>query len=178
MPNRNMRPKPRRLVTGNDAAGRSVVIDDSEIAETGGAGNFNFWMTGPGDIAPMLPASFPFFPRSGETIFRVFRIPQSDTAMTASDIDKLAAGFFAELGDPGCKVDTSRHPLMHATPTVDYIMLLAGEAALLLDEGEPIPLQPFDAVVQRGTNHAWLNTGPDDAVFLAVMLGAEAAGRR
>jgi hypothetical protein len=96
--------------------------------------------------------------------------------MTAAAIERLAAGFFAELGDPRCRVDTSRHPLMHATPTVDYIMLLSGDAALLLDEGEPIALRPFDAVVQRGTNHTWLNTGCEDAVFLAVMLGGDVAG--
>src|SRR5579871_2535091 len=124
-----MPPTRRRLVTGNNAAGRSVVVDDREITETGGAGNFNFWMTGPGGAESLPPAAFPFFPRGGETIFRVFRIPPNDPAMTASDIVKLAASFFAEVGDPGCKVDTSRHPLMHRTPTVDYIMLLAGSAA-------------------------------------------------
>ena len=96
--------------------------------------------------------------------------------MTRAAIEQAATDFFAELGDRRCKIDTSRHPLMHATPTVDYIMLLSGDAALILDEGEPIALKPFDAVVQRGTNHAWVNTGREDAVFLAVMLGADVAG--
>lgn len=64
----------RRVVTGDDADGRSVVADDSDITETGGAGNFNLWMT-PADAAGS--ASFPFFPRDGGTIFRVFRIRQT-----------------------------------------------------------------------------------------------------
>jgi hypothetical protein len=119
-------------------------------------------------------AHLPFFPRSGQTTFRVFRIPPDDPSMSAADIAALAEAFFAEVGDPRCRLDTSRHPLMHRTPTVDYVMLLEGEAALLLDEGEPLALKPFDAVVQRGTNHMWLNTGRKDAVFLAVMVGGQA----
>lgn len=161
----------RRVVTGNDESGRSIVVNDSETNESGGAGNFDFWMSGGGaDQGP-----FPFFPREGQSIFRVFRIPPEQPSMSQSDVDAMAAGFFGEVGDPSCRVDTTRHPLMHATPTTDYIMLLSGSAALLLDEGDPVPLKPFDAVVQRGTNHMWLNTGQDDAIFLAVMIGRDQA---
>jgi hypothetical protein len=41
----------------------------------------------------------------------------------------------------------------------------------LLEVGEPIALRPFDAVVQRSTNHAWINTGSDAAILMAVMIG-------
>ena len=60
---------------------------------------------------------------------------------------------------------------MHTTPTVDYILLLSGKISLLLDEGDPIALQPFDAVVQRRTNHFWVNTGSEPALMLGVMVG-------
>jgi hypothetical protein len=164
----------RRVVTGHDATGRSVLVEDRRIEEAGAAGNFNFWLTGPGPAATgaALP-SFPFFPAEGCTIFRVFRIPPADPAVTPEAFAKVAEDFFAELGDPSCRVDTSRDPLMHRTPTTDYIVLLAGEAALLLDEGEPIALRPLDAVVQQATNHTWINIGREDAVFLAVMVGTE-----
>lgn len=162
----------RRYVTGLDAQGRSTVSDARDIAESGGAGNFNLWMTG-GPSNPFEGAAYPFFPRRGQTIFRLFRIPPSGSLDRAA-LERIAEGFFAEIGDPSCKIDTTRHPMMHATPTVDYILLLSGEAALLLDEGEPVKLKPFDAVVQRGVNHMWLNIGSQDAVFLAVMIGAEA----
>lgn len=168
----------RRFVTGNNDAGRSVLVDGSEVQETGGTGNFNFWRTAPEGVGCDASTRFPFFPRGGETIFRLFRIPPDGPSMSKDDVEHMAAGFFAELGDPSCKVDTRRHPLMHRTPTVDYIMLLSGSAALLLDEGEPILLKPFDSVVQRGTNHMWLNVGAEDAVFLAVMVGtADRDGR-
>jgi len=99
------------------------------------------------------------------------RLPAAQPDLTPQQAHELSAGFFAEIGVPSCRVDTSRHPLMHVTPTTDYIMLLSGEVSLLLDEGEPIPLQPFDVVVQRNTNHAWINTGSEAAVLMAVMVG-------
>jgi uncharacterized cupin superfamily protein len=61
--------------------------------------------------------------------------------------------------------------MMHTTATIDYIVLLSGEISLLLDEGEPIKLKPFDAVVQRATNHSWVNTGHEPALLMCVMVG-------
>jgi hypothetical protein len=159
----------RRIVTGHDAKGRAVVSIDEQVAQTGDAGNFNFWRTG---VDTVSTDAFPFFAGAGETLFRIFRIPPDDPQVSRADLERMSAGFFAEIGDPGAKVDTSRHPFMHRTPTVDYIILLSGKAALLLDEGEPVALKPFDAVIQRTTNHMWLNTGTEDAVFMAVMVGA------
>jgi len=34
-------------------------------------------------------------------------------------------------------------------------------------------LKPFDVVVQRGTNHAWVNKGPEPALFISVLIDAE-----
>jgi hypothetical protein len=159
----------RRLTTGVDGEGRSTLVDEAHIHESD-LGNFNLWMTTPegGDGA----ADMPFFPAPGGTIFRVVRLPPLDPTTTSEALAKLAGEFFAGVGSPACRRDTSRHPLMHVTPTTDYIMLLEGNVSLLLDTGEPIPLRPFDTVVQRGTNHTWLVTGDRPAVFLAVMTGS------
>jgi hypothetical protein len=168
-----MTPSFRRLVTGLDANGKSVLLEDARIAE-GRLGNFNFWRTQPaaaGTDIELARRDFPFFADPGGTIFRVFRLPAAQPELSAEQARELSAGFFAEIGVPSCRVDTSRHPLMHVTPTTDYIMLLSGEVSLLLDAGEPIPLQPFDVVVQRNTNHAWINTGREAAVLMAVMVG-------
>ncbi|WP_158818449.1 cupin domain-containing protein [Methylocapsa sp. S129] len=162
----------RRLTTGVNADGKSTLVDEAEIAE-GELGNFNLWMTRP--EGKDGAADMPFFPPPGATTFRVVRLPPPDPAMTPEDLAKLTAEFFAGVGSPACRRDTSRHPFMHVTPTTDYIMLLEGEISLLLDTGEPIPLRPFDAVVQRATNHAWLVTGDKPAIFLAVMTGAASA---
>ena len=170
-----MSPSYRRVVTGRNAKGRSVLIGDARIEE-GTLGNFNLWAAradgtdGPGAI--------PFFPEPDQTIFRVVRLPPPDPHMTGAELESLIAEFFSGVGSPACKVDTSRHPLMHETPSTDYIMLLSGSVSLLLDEGDPIPLRPFDVVVQRAANHAWIVTGREPAVFVCVMAGRAAKGDR
>jgi hypothetical protein len=163
----------RVIVTGVNSAGKSVVVEDARTS-MGGPGNFDFWQTQSGQSPHDLligRAPMKFFPPPGGTMFRLFTIPPLDPNMTAADIAALQDWFFKEIGSPDARVDTSRHPMMHVTPTVDYILLLSGEISLMLDEGEPIALKPFDAVVQRGTNHCWVNTGREPALLMCVMVG-------
>jgi mannose-6-phosphate isomerase-like protein (cupin superfamily) len=165
----------RVIVTGNNKAGKSVVIEDARSTLVG-AGNFDFWQTKPGrslhDVS-IGRAPMKFFPEPGGTMFRLFTIPPLDPKLTPTEIAKMQDWFFNEVGYAHARVDTSRHPMMHVTPTVDYILLLSGEISLVLDEGEPIKLKPFDAVVQRATNHSWLNTGREPALLLCVMVGGK-----
>ena len=70
------------------------------------------------------------------------------------------------------RVDTSRHPAMHKTKTIDYIILLSGDVTLLLDKDE-VRLKPFNVVVQRGTNHAWVNNGNEPALLIAVLIDSD-----
>ncbi|MBJ9698537.1 cupin domain-containing protein [Burkholderia cenocepacia] len=48
---------------------------------------------------------------------------------------------------------------MHRTLSADYCFVLSGELELVLDSGQTVTLRKGDAVVQRGTNHAWRNSG-------------------
>jgi naringenin degradation protein FdeH len=163
----------RVIVTENNAAGKSTVLKDKQV-ERSGVGVFNFWQTfssrAPDDVSGQRE-EFKFFPDAGGTQFRLYTIPPEDRSENAVKINP--DDFFKHVGWPGAHRDTTRHPLMHVTPTVDYILLLSGEISLLLEEGDPIPLKPFDAVVQRGTNHWWLNTGKTTALMIAVMVGQE-----
>ena len=34
-------------------------------------------------------------------------------------------------------------------------------------------LKPHDVVVQRGTNHAWVNNGEEPALLIAVLIDSE-----
>jgi hypothetical protein len=45
---------------------------------------------------------------------------------------------------------------------------------LLLDKTE-VNLKPFDTVVQRGTNHAWVNRGKEPALAVGVLISAKPA---
>ena len=163
----------RVIVTGTNAAGKSVVMEDAQAA-LHGPGNFDFWQTKPGQSPHDVSigrSAMKFFPAPGGTMFRLFTIPPENPKMTPAEVAAVQDWFFKEVGDPEARVDTSRHPMMHTTPTVDYILLLSGEISLLLDEGAPIKLTPFDAVVQRATNHSWVNTGKEPALLMCVMVG-------
>ena len=61
---------------------------------------------------------------------------------------------------------------MHKTDTIDYIILLKGDVTLILDE-EEIDIKPHDVVIQRGTNHAWVNNGSEPALLIAVLIDNE-----
>jgi quercetin dioxygenase-like cupin family protein len=60
--------------------------------------------------------------------------------------------------------------MMHETDTLDVIVLVKGKVDLLLDDGEARSLKPGDVVVQRATNHAWVNTGDETALLVATLI--------
>jgi len=78
---------------------------------------------------------------------------------------------FKDISAANDRVDTTKHPGMHKTKIIDYIILLKRTAKLIL-ETEETHLKPFDVVVQRGTNHAWVCTGSKPALFIAVLIDA------
>jgi mannose-6-phosphate isomerase-like protein (cupin superfamily) len=78
---------------------------------------------------------------------------------------------FGSVNASHTRVDTRRHPSMHKTRTVDYGIVLSGRVKLLMDEGG-VELKPFDMVVQRGTNHGWINPGTEPVLMLFVLIDA------
>jgi hypothetical protein len=62
--------------------------------------------------------------------------------------------------------------MMHTTASVDYVVVLHGEVSLLLDEGDELKLEPFGVVIQRATNHYWMNRSDEPALLAGVLLGA------
>ncbi len=71
------------------------------------------------------------------------------------------------LAPEGGAGEKPREPTMHRTRTIDYVAILSGEIDMLLDDTE-VHLKAGDVVVQRGTNHAWVNRG--DAPCLAAFI--------
>jgi uncharacterized cupin superfamily protein len=59
---------------------------------------------------------------------------------------------------------------MHRTETVDVGIVLEGETWLLLDDGSETRVGPGDAVVQRGTMHAWANRSDRPVRMVFVMI--------
>lgn len=176
----------RRIVTGHDAKGRSVIVSDGlatnlvSSSARPNRGLTNLWRTegtppsNKGYVDPMAGPPVGLEPPKHGTVFRFFQIaPEKEEAhLSKEDREKAAQAIFNAMGAGHARVDTRRHPSMHKTESVDYIILLSGQITLLLDEGEA-DLKPFDVVIQRGTNHGWVNKGDTPAVLVAVLVDAE-----
>ena len=131
---------PRRVVTGH-VDGRSVVLSDETIAakRTVAARRgcwYDIWNTSatpaPISASEPDPATGPFKapPEPNGSVIRI-----------------------AEYG-PGAH---ERESVMHRTQTIDYAIVLEGELVMRLDDGVEVHLAAGDVVVQRGTNHTWVN---------------------
>src|SRR5258706_139402 len=48
--------------------------------------------------------------------------------------------------------------IMHRTETIDYVIMLEGELDMDMDNST-VKFKAGDVMVQRGTNHAWVNRG-------------------
>ena len=64
---------------------------------------------------------------------------------------------------------------MHRTETIDYIAVLDGEIDMDMDDST-VTLHAGDVMVQRGTNHAWVNRGSKPARLAIVLLDAKPLG--
>jgi quercetin dioxygenase-like cupin family protein len=58
---------------------------------------------------------------------------------------------------------------LHRTDTVDYVICISGEIDMALDDAQSVTLRAGDVLIQRGTNHAWVNRS-DKPCRLAVVL--------
>ena len=173
----------RRIVTDNDRHGRSRVLIDGAAAKliaVEDAGLAEIWEAGLGsrhlfDVTDRLSAAdLRLEPAPNCVKVRWFTVAPEDKAKTPEELNAAAAFAFGAVGAGHARVDTSRHPMMHKTDTLDVIVLVKGEADLLLDDGEPASLKPGDVVIQRATNHAWINKGAETALFVAVLIRAGA----
>jgi quercetin dioxygenase-like cupin family protein len=140
---------PRRVVTGHDADGRSVVVSDGPVPKSHAIPAAVFhevWSTTetPAPVRPDEPA---------EPTARPLRTPPdpNGTVIRIVDLQPRAAS------------------PMHRTESVDYGIVLEGEVHLVLDDGSETRLGPGDVVVQRGTDHAWQNRS-DSVTRIAFIL--------
>ena len=175
----------RRIVTGHDEQGRSAVISDAPPTNLvpnpsdPDRGHINFWKTeavpanNAAYVDPMAGAPAPLHPPKGGTMFRFFQIApeKNEAGLSKEERDRRMARMFEAAGAADARLSMNRHPSMHRTESVDYIILLKGEVTCLLDVGE-VQMKPFDVPIQRGTNHGWVNYGEEPALLVAVLIDA------
>ena len=170
----------RRIVTGHNKEGKSVIMSDGPPPKSIGeevGGLFELWNTDSNsvnsqDSIDRADTDILLSPPKSGTKFRYFQINPLPEGIPNDVMNQIAHDNFQQVGAADARVDTTRHPAMHKTESIDYIILLKGEVTLLLDEDE-VDLKPFDVVVQRGTNHAWVCKGEEPALFIAVLIDTE-----
>jgi quercetin dioxygenase-like cupin family protein len=141
----------RRIVTGHDAGGQSIVRQVNHLPGylfDGGVARFmDVWTTErvPADnnTLNLPPDRFGNLSNKGGTVLRI--------------VDMM----------PG-----EASP-MHRTNSVDYGIVLSGELDLELDDGSCTHLAPGDIVIQRGTNHRWVNRSAQTVRVAFVLVAAE-----
>jgi mannose-6-phosphate isomerase-like protein (cupin superfamily) len=146
----------RRVVTGVDPEGRSVVLFDGEASNArvlNGTRITRLWE------ASGLPVELPLRGDAGATAGNAYRAGFQGTSF-----------YVAEL--PG----GARAPAipMHRNVTLDYMAILSGRVVLAVEERE-IELQAGDTIVQGGPRHTWINRWADPCVLLFVVVTAREA---
>jgi mannose-6-phosphate isomerase-like protein (cupin superfamily) len=158
---------PRRIVTIDDASGKSVAIADGPAPNVlidparPGFSSTQIWVT---DATPVqishardaFSRTHGIMPPSHGSVCRIVTLPPDDgfRGVGASEIE----AFFRTAGAPNASTysGAATHPYMAKTRTLDFCLILEGEVTLVLDT-EEVALSAGDTVVQRGTNHAWSN---------------------
>jgi hypothetical protein len=136
-----MAKSPRRVVTGHDKNGRSIVVSDEAVpakraVARRAAAWYDIWNT------TAMPA--PISSTEPDPALAPYKTPPEPNGTCIR---------IAEYG-PGIH---ERERFVHRTETIDYAIVLEGECVLRLDDGAEVVLGTGDVVVQRGTNHAWIN---------------------
>ena len=110
-------------------------------------------------------------PRSRDTVFVSVTFPP-DAVFDSDEFDAERAGREQGLLAPDLVAcfEPGSHG-MHATPTVDYVIVVHGEIWLDLGDGDEVHLRAGDTVVQNATRHAWRNHSSQPATLVVVMVG-------
>lgn len=172
-------PPIRRIVTADDANGRSRIAEDAPakavrtVSERPGYRSVNVWRT---EAAP-APINAPdtveqhqgiLPPGNGGSILRIIDFPP-ELADPAERKRQIQATFGGMFSDAHHDKREGAHPGMHRTHTVDYAILLEGEIWAVMDEGETL-MRAGDVLIQRGTNHAWANRSNRTARIAFVLI--------
>jgi naringenin degradation protein FdeH len=172
--------KIRRVVTGHDDKGQAVVLMDGQAGnvrfrEATGITSTLLWVTDstPADLSGFADAAdrdIGVAPPPNGSVFRIVEFPpEKQAGRVLSNEEMIKEMGLAAPGETGVK---PRHPAMHRTESLDYGVVLSGEIDMLLDASE-VHLKAGDVVIQRGTNHAWVNRGNDPCRVAFILIGAK-----
>ena len=139
----------RRVVTGLNAGGQSCVVIDGPLPHHNDAAAVVWRSAIPADNSGSEDTAVPYameMLHDGRSNFMTVTFP------------------------PGMG------PMMHATDTLDYLVVLSGQIVLQL-EAEEVTLNPGDLIVDRGVVHAWRNDTGQPATMVSFTLPAHPVGK-
>ncbi len=151
-------PRLRRVVTGHDDTGRSIVMIDGFPTFHGdlAAGSWGVQDIWESDRVPVPIEATEPDPTAGPIHFG---IPETGVRVRVTDIPPTKPG---------------TEPFMHRTNSIDYLHVLEGEIVMLLDDDEhEVVLRKGDTIVQRATNHAWVNRSDAHCRVFIVMIAGQ-----
>ncbi len=117
----------------------------------------------------------------GMTLHDIWETHEAPARITAQEDDPTAIPLHFAIPAQGVRMryldippGASGEPFMHRTASVDYVVCVEGEMTMLMDD-DTIVLKRGDVVVQRGTNHAWVNRSNSVCRMLYIIIGGEMA---
>ena len=151
--------KVRRVVTGHDTANTAKVIIDSW------ADNVKASQPTSASIAVWASDTMPVEIPVGEA----GQIEDCGQRRLPTQPPPNGTRFIVMEFDPGAD------GVMHRTETIDYISCLEGEIDMDMDSST-VTLRAGDVMVQRGTNHGWVNRSKHRARLSIVLVDARPLG--
>jgi hypothetical protein len=167
----------RRVVTGHDAEGRSIILADGPATTVMTLATnstcTDLWETtqtpasnAGGEDAALRPVHL--LPPKNGSIFRIMEFPpdsERNLGILEAALTAIGTADAVDHGNP-------RHPGFHKTNTVDCLVVLEGEIWAMMDVGETL-LKAGDVIVQRGTNHSWSNRSDRVCRIAGVQIDAD-----
>lgn len=164
----------RRIVTIDREPGKSSLVSDGPAPDVSvdparpGFASARLWVI---DSTPAkIVLETLHLPRTIEppkrgAVCRVDTIPPDANWQGKVGAAEVAAYFHA-MGSPSASTYSPEapHPYMQKIEAIDYCFILEGEIVLVLDT-EEVTLKAGDAILQRGTNHAWSNRSASPCVM-------------
>jgi quercetin dioxygenase-like cupin family protein len=144
-------PKFRRVVTGHDAGGKPIVWID------GDATNHKY---------PSDKISSTMMWSTSKSPTEIFGAEDEGARILGSAPPPYGSRFTMMEFAPG----NEGH--LHRTDTIDYVICIAGEIDMFLDKMRFVRLRAGDVLIQRGTDHAWVNRSDKPCRLAAVLLDA------
>ena len=146
-------PPVRRIVTGHDADGRAVVTLDGPAP--------NRQVRPHGTVSTLIWGT----DQTPAEVWSAEDYGQRENVVQPPPLGSWFRIVDFPRGTPG---------RMHRTDTVDYVVCLAGEIDMEMDDGLTVHMKANDVMVQQGTNHSWINRGTETCRIAFALLDGKA----